>query len=88
MNKKEESKSEVEVVPEEFKKVLTDFINDFTITFPEYSEKLKDNFVVVSVKNDGNVVAEEVLDESRCWQWPRQQHSISDWPREGRTRRK
>lgn len=65
MNKKEESKSEVEVVPEEFKKVLTDFINDFTITFPEYSEKLKDNFVVVSVKNDGNVVAEEVLDESR-----------------------
>ena len=65
MNKKEESKSEVEVVPEEFKKVLTDFINDFTTTFPEYSEKLKDNFVVVSVKNDGNVVAEEVLDESR-----------------------
>ena len=65
MYKKEESKSEAEVVPEEFKKVLTDFINDFTTTFPEYSDKLKDNFVVVSVKNDGNVVAEEVLDESR-----------------------
>ena len=65
MNKKEESKSEVEVVPDEFKKVLTDFINDFTTTFPEYSDKLKDNFVVISVKNDGNVVAEEVLDESR-----------------------
>ena len=65
MNKKEESSSETEVVPDEFKKVLTDFINDFTTTFPEYSEKLKDNFVVVSVKNDGNVVAEEVLDESR-----------------------
>lgn len=65
MNKKEESSSETEVVPDEFKKVLTDFINDFTTTFPEYSDKLKDNFVVVSVKNDGNVVAEEVLDESR-----------------------
>jgi hypothetical protein len=54
-----------EVVPEEFKKVMTDFINDFTTTFPEYSDKLKDNFVVVSVETDGNVVAEEMLDESR-----------------------
>ena len=50
MNKKEESNSEAEVVPDEFKKVLTDFINDFTTTFPEYSDKLKDNFVVISVK--------------------------------------
>jgi hypothetical protein len=44
---------------------MTDFINDFTTTFPEYSDKLKDNFVVVSVKTDGNVVAEEMLDEGR-----------------------
>ena len=54
-----------EVVPDEFKKVMTDFINDFTTTFPEYSDKLKDNFIVVSVKTDGNVVAEEILDETR-----------------------
>jgi hypothetical protein len=54
-----------EVVPDEFKKVMTDFINDFTTTFPEYTNKLKDNFVVVSVKTDGDVVAEEILDEAR-----------------------
>ena len=36
-----------ETIPDEFKKVMTDFINDFTTTFPEYSEKLKDNFVMV-----------------------------------------
>lgn len=30
----------VEVIPEEFKKVICDFINDFALTFPEYSEKL------------------------------------------------
>ena len=54
-----------EVVPEEFKKVMTDFINDFTTTFPEYSDKLKDNFVVVSVNTDGNVIEEEIMDESR-----------------------
>ena len=59
-----QNKSEVvsELIPDEFKKVMTDFINDFTTTFPEYSDKLKDNFVVVSVSTDGNVVAEEILD--------------------------
>ena len=31
---------EIEVIPEEFKKVICDFINDFGLTFPEYSEKL------------------------------------------------
>lgn len=31
---------EVEVIPDEFKKVICDFINDFGLTFPEYSEKL------------------------------------------------
>jgi hypothetical protein len=66
-NSSSKNKTEVvpEVVPDEFKKVMTDFINDFTITFPEYSDKLKDNFVVVSVNTDGNVVAEEMLDEGR-----------------------
>ena len=66
-NSSSQKKAEVvpEVVPEEFKKVMTDFINDFTTTFPEYSDKLKDNFVVISVKTDGNVVAEEILDETR-----------------------
>ena len=71
MSKKDKSSSKnnaeevPEVVPDEFKKVMTDFINDFTTTFPEYSSKLKDNFVVVSVKTDGNIVAEEILDEAR-----------------------
>ena len=64
-NSKSNSSEIPEVVPDEFKKVMTDFINDFTTTFPEYSDKLKDNFVVVSVKTDGNVVAEEMLDEGR-----------------------
>ena len=66
-NSSSQNKTEVfpEVVPDEFKKVMTDFINDFTTTFPEYSDKLKDNFVVVSVNTDGNVVAEEMLDEGR-----------------------
>ena len=66
-NSSSQNKAEVvpEVVPDEFKKVMTDFINDFTTTFPEYGDKLKDNFVVVSVKTDGNVVAEEILDETR-----------------------
>jgi hypothetical protein len=31
---------EIEVIPDEFKKVICDFINDFVLTFPEYSEKL------------------------------------------------
>jgi hypothetical protein len=30
----------IEVIPDEFKKVICDFINDFGLTFPEYSEKL------------------------------------------------
>jgi len=66
-NSSSQNKTEVvpEVVPDEFKKVMTDFINDFTTTFPEYSDKLKDNFVIVSLKTDGNVVAEEMLDETR-----------------------
>ena len=64
-NSQNTPKTVPEVVPEEFKKVMTDFINDFTTTFPEYSDKLKDNFVVVSVETDGNVVAEEMLDENR-----------------------
>jgi len=66
-NSSSKNKTEVvpEVVPDEFKKVMTDFINDFTTTFPEYSDKLKDNFVIVSVNTDGNVVAEEILDEGR-----------------------
>ena len=66
-NSSSQNKTEVvpEKVPDEFKKVMTDFINDFTTTFPEYSDKLKDNFVVISVKTDGNVVAEEMLDEGR-----------------------
>ena len=34
------SEVEVEVIPDEFKKVICDFINDFGLTFPEYSEKL------------------------------------------------
>jgi hypothetical protein len=54
-----------EAIPDEFKKVMMDFINDFTTTFPEYSDKLKDNFVVVSVETNGNIVAEEMLDEGR-----------------------
>ena len=66
-NSSSQKKTEVvpEKVPDEFKKVMTYFINDFTTTFPEYSDKLKDNFVVISVKTDGNVVAEEMLDEGR-----------------------
>lgn len=34
------SEVKVEIIPDEFKKVICDFINDFGLTFPEYSEKL------------------------------------------------
>jgi hypothetical protein len=41
----------VEVIPDEFKKVICDFINDFGLTFPEYFEKL-DKYS--SVDNSGS----------------------------------
>ena len=34
------SGEKVEIIPDEFKKVISDFINDFSLTFPEYSDKL------------------------------------------------
>jgi len=40
--------TEVEVIPDEFKKVIGDFINDFGFTFPEYSEKLNKYSFVAS----------------------------------------
>jgi hypothetical protein len=45
---KTEVEVEVEVIPDEFKKVICDFINDFGFTFPEYSEKLNKYSSVVS----------------------------------------
>jgi hypothetical protein len=51
-----------EVVPDEFKTVIYDFINDFTTTFPEYSECLEEYFSTVSVvSDDGNGVKTERL---------------------------
>ena len=44
--------AEIEVIPEEFKKVICDFINDFGLTFPEYSEKL-DKYSCVDGAGDG-----------------------------------
>ena len=46
------SEAEIEVIPEEFKKVICDFINDFGLTFPEYSEKL-DKYSCVDGGGDG-----------------------------------
>ena len=43
----------VEVIPEEFKKVICDFINDFGLTFPEYSEKL-DKYSSVDSSGSGS----------------------------------
>jgi hypothetical protein len=43
----------VEVIPEEFKKVICDFINDFALTFPEYSEKL-DKYSSVDSSGSGS----------------------------------
>ena len=51
-NKSAGVNTSTELVPEEFKRVIYDFINDFSITFPEYSDKLEDHFTMVSVVND------------------------------------
>ena len=45
-----------EVIPDEFKKVIYDFICDISTTFPEYSVKLGENFTTVSVEKDGAVL--------------------------------
>ena len=51
-----------EVIPEEFKKVTLDFICDISTTFPEYAEKLAQNFTTVCVeKEDGTVSNEHVM---------------------------
>lgn len=51
-----------EVVPDEFKTVIYDFINDFTVTFPEYSHSLEEYFTTVSViSDDGNGTKTERL---------------------------
>ena len=51
-----------EVVPDEFKTVIYDFMNDFTTTFPEYSHSLEEYFTTVSVvSDDGNGVKTERL---------------------------
>ena len=42
----------IEVIPDEFKKVICDFINDFGLTFPEYSEKL-DKYSCVDSSGSG-----------------------------------
>ena len=44
--------TEVEVIPDEFKKVIGDFINDFGFTFPEYCEKL-DKYSCVAIDSAG-----------------------------------
>ena len=46
------SEVEVEVIPDEFKKVICDFINEFGLTFPEYSEKL-DKYSSLDVSSAG-----------------------------------
>ena len=51
-NKSAGVNTSTEVVPDEFKRVIYDFINDFSTTFPEYSDKLEDHFTMVSVVND------------------------------------
>ena len=57
--------SDTEVVPDEFKTVIFDFINDFTNTFPEYSECLEEYFAEVSVASDdgGCVKTERLITE-------------------------
>jgi hypothetical protein len=50
-----------EVIPDEFKKVIYDFICDISTTFPEYSGKLGENFTTVSIEKDGSVLNEQVI---------------------------
>jgi len=54
-----------DTVPDEFKTVIYDFINDFSNTFPEYSENLDEYFNAVSiVSDDGNGVnTERIISE-------------------------
>jgi hypothetical protein len=53
----------IEVIPDEFKKVICDFINDFGLTFPEYSEKL-DKYSSVDESGSGRrALSEENITE-------------------------
>jgi hypothetical protein len=53
----------VEVIPDEFKKVICDFINDFALTFPEYSEKLDKYSSVDSSGSGRRTLSEENITE-------------------------
>jgi hypothetical protein len=54
--------SEVEVIPDEFKKVISDFINDFGLTFPEYSDKLdKYSSIVIDSNSDKSCLQQRTL---------------------------
>jgi hypothetical protein len=54
---------EIEVIPDEFKKVICDFINDFGLTFPEYSEKLDKYSSVDSSGSGRRTLSEENITE-------------------------
>ena len=57
-----DSKVIPETVPDEFKTVIYDFMNDFSNTFPEYSDVLEEYFTTVSVvSEDGSGVKTERL---------------------------
>jgi hypothetical protein len=62
-NKSASGEVEIEVIPDEFKKVICDFINDFGFTFPEYSEKL-DKYSSVDGSGSGRrTLSEENITE-------------------------
>ena len=42
------------VVPDEFKKVIFDFIIDIINTFPEYSNDLMNNYIVLNTSSDSD----------------------------------
>ena len=59
------SDAQPEVIPDEFKKVISDFISDISTTFPEYSEKLEKNFTTTTSENDGTVLINRTISDEK-----------------------
>jgi len=54
-----------EVIPDEFKKVISDFISDISTTFPEYLEKLEKNFTTTTTEKDGTVLIDRTISDEK-----------------------
>ena len=59
------SDAQPEVIPDEFKKVISDFISDISTTFPEYLENLEKNFTITTTEKDGTVLIDRTISDEK-----------------------